>query len=319
VFAIHGAEIKPDRPHPGGWARCLPSEKRAKPAGEWNHYRVACDRGALKLAVNGKVVSGGSECKPRKGYICLESEGSECHFKNIKIHELPSSEDRGEQIADDEVAPLGQNHRALYNGLDLTGWKRDDGEANKLWQPQDWVLRFAGDADEVPSHLVSEEQFGDFELIVDWRFTGKSVQRRLPVLASDGKVAKDDGGKPVEQEVADAGQAAITFRGDYHLKLWCSPTGSGAIAQGPAAQAREINADVRIVPKEKADTALGGWNRTVLRCQDNRVSVEMNGALVVDRAKLDDPPERGPIGIHAGSPMEFANLLARPLDASDDR
>src|SRR5438093_9530418 len=71
VFAIHGATFVPDRPHPGGWMRCLPSELRAKPAGEWNHYRVESRDGRLTLAVNGKVVSGGSNCVSRKGYLCL--------------------------------------------------------------------------------------------------------------------------------------------------------------------------------------------------------------------------------------------------------
>ena len=35
VFAIHGATMKPDRPHPAGWRRCLPSELRAnrRPSG----------------------------------------------------------------------------------------------------------------------------------------------------------------------------------------------------------------------------------------------------------------------------------------------
>ena len=65
--------------------RCLPSEKRANPAGQWNHYRVTVNDGTIKLEVNGKEVSGGTKCKPRKGYICLESEGSECHFKNLRI------------------------------------------------------------------------------------------------------------------------------------------------------------------------------------------------------------------------------------------
>ena len=74
VFAIHGAVFKPMYPHPGGWMRCLPSERRAKPAGEWNHYRATCSNGVVQLAVNGKVVSGGSEAVYRKGYICLESE-----------------------------------------------------------------------------------------------------------------------------------------------------------------------------------------------------------------------------------------------------
>src|SRR4051794_17536675 len=38
VFSIHGATCKPDRPHPKGMERCLPSERRAKGANEWNHY-----------------------------------------------------------------------------------------------------------------------------------------------------------------------------------------------------------------------------------------------------------------------------------------
>jgi hypothetical protein len=99
VFAIHGATMKPDRPHPGGWMRCLPSERRAKPAGEWNHYRITCRDGVIKLAVNGKEVSGGSHCKPRKGYICLESEGGEIYFRNLRIQEFPSTHPAEDEIA----------------------------------------------------------------------------------------------------------------------------------------------------------------------------------------------------------------------------
>ncbi len=99
LFAIHGAKLTPDRPHPKGWPRCLPSERRAKPAGQWNHYRVSCRDGVISLAVNGKVVSGGSGCTPRKGYLCLESEGSEVHFRNIRIKELPSTNPKPEDVA----------------------------------------------------------------------------------------------------------------------------------------------------------------------------------------------------------------------------
>ena len=79
--------------------RCLPSERRSKPAGQWNHYRVVCNDGILKLAVNGKVVSGGSGCTPRKGYICLESEGSPVEFRNIRIKQLPSTNPKPQEIA----------------------------------------------------------------------------------------------------------------------------------------------------------------------------------------------------------------------------
>jgi hypothetical protein len=34
-------------------------------------------------------VSGGTECKPATGYLCLESEGSPIEFKGLRIRELP--------------------------------------------------------------------------------------------------------------------------------------------------------------------------------------------------------------------------------------
>src|SRR5437016_3995830 len=99
LFSIHGAHCKPDRPHPLGWERCLPNENRAKGGGEWNHYKVIANDGVIKLSVNGKEVSGISESRPRKGYLALESEGAECHFKNLKIKELPSTNPKPEEIA----------------------------------------------------------------------------------------------------------------------------------------------------------------------------------------------------------------------------
>jgi len=76
LFSIWGATCVPDRPHPDGWARCLPKEDHCKGEGEWNHYRVEGKDGRLTLAVNGHEVSGVSKCSPRKGYLALESEGS---------------------------------------------------------------------------------------------------------------------------------------------------------------------------------------------------------------------------------------------------
>ena len=89
LFSTQGATCVPDRPHPLGWARCLPSEYRAKGGGEWNHYKVVANDGAIKLHVNGREVSGVRSCRPRKGYLALESEGAECHFRNLRIRELP--------------------------------------------------------------------------------------------------------------------------------------------------------------------------------------------------------------------------------------
>ena len=70
VFSIHGAHLTPDRPHPGGWERCLPSERRAKPSPQWNHYKIICRDGTLKLEVNGAEVSGATDLTPRDREIC---------------------------------------------------------------------------------------------------------------------------------------------------------------------------------------------------------------------------------------------------------
>lgn len=156
VFSIQGATFTPDRPHPKGWMRCLPSERRARPAGEWNHYRVECRDGRITLAVNGKEVSGGSNCNPRKGFICLESEGSECHFRNIRIQELTPSRPPPPETPELDFI-------SLYTGVDLSGWKTDD---PGTWKANDWILESAANS----SPLWLEKHYEQFSLIFDWRF-----------------------------------------------------------------------------------------------------------------------------------------------------
>ena len=88
----------PDNPR-GNRSKSI--EKRCKGKGEWNKYIVVAVDGTVKLSVNGKFVNGLRESGRKKGYICLEAEGSEIHFRNIRIMELP-----GGVITEDEIAPL---------------------------------------------------------------------------------------------------------------------------------------------------------------------------------------------------------------------
>jgi len=96
LFGANGVETIPD--HPRG-NRSQSIEMRCKGKGEWNTYDVVAVDGTLKLAVNGKFVNGISGSSVKKGYICLESEGSEIHFRNIKIMELPPGVTSPEQTA----------------------------------------------------------------------------------------------------------------------------------------------------------------------------------------------------------------------------
>ncbi len=86
LFGVGGVEIVPENPR---GTRSKSIENRCKPRGEWNTYDVVCVDGTIKLSVNGKFVNGISQSTQRKGYMCLESEGAEIHFRNLKVIELP--------------------------------------------------------------------------------------------------------------------------------------------------------------------------------------------------------------------------------------
>jgi hypothetical protein len=311
LFSIHGAKFTPDRPHPKGWERCLPSERRANPAGEWNHYRVESRDGKITLAVNGKVVSGGSNCNPRKGYICLESEGSECHFRNIRIKELPSS-----NPPSSETAETPQGFKSIYTGIDLSGWKPDPGHRGH-WQAKDWTIDYDGKSDAEDKSLWTEKEYGDFELIVDWRFTRKPETKAVPVILPNGDYATNSDGSRKTAEVPDAGDSGIYLRGNSksQVNVWSWPIGSGEVwgYREDTNQPAAIRAAV--TPMLKADKPIGEWNRFRITMRGDRLTVVLNGKTVIDNAQLPGVPVRGPIALqHHGDPIQFANIYVRELN-----
>ena len=96
LFGANGLEIIPENPR---GKRSMSFEFRCKGAGEWNTYDVVAVDGVVKLSINGKFVNGVSQSTVRKGYLCLESEGSEIHFRNIRLLELPPGRVTPEQTA----------------------------------------------------------------------------------------------------------------------------------------------------------------------------------------------------------------------------
>jgi hypothetical protein len=96
LFGVGGVETQPDNPR---GTRSKSIEHRAKGRGEWNTYDVVCVDGVVKLSFNGKFVNGLSHATQKKGYLCLESEGAEIHFRNLRIVELPPGVTSAEQTA----------------------------------------------------------------------------------------------------------------------------------------------------------------------------------------------------------------------------
>jgi hypothetical protein len=89
VFPVGTSKMTPFAPTSPDGSRSFPSKRLSKGVGQWNHYYVRCINGEVRLWVNGEEVSGGTNCEPRTGYFCLESEGSPVEFRQLRIRELP--------------------------------------------------------------------------------------------------------------------------------------------------------------------------------------------------------------------------------------
>ena len=59
-----------------------------KPIGEWNSMEITCQADRITVKVNGQLVNQATNCNVTKGAICLQSEGTEVHFRNVLLQPL---------------------------------------------------------------------------------------------------------------------------------------------------------------------------------------------------------------------------------------
>jgi hypothetical protein len=89
VFNTGTAKMTPFEPTSPNGQRSFPRKNLSLGSPQWNHYYVRALNGEVRLWVNGEEVSGGKDCDPAHGYLCLESEGSPVEFKGLRLRELP--------------------------------------------------------------------------------------------------------------------------------------------------------------------------------------------------------------------------------------
>lgn len=89
VFPVGSSKMTPFPPVAPDGKRSFPSKNLSRGVEQWNHYYIRCINGEVRLWVNGEEVSGGTDCRPATGFLCLESEGSPVEFRNLRIRELP--------------------------------------------------------------------------------------------------------------------------------------------------------------------------------------------------------------------------------------
>ena len=227
--------------------------------------------------------------------------------------------------ASPEEAPEG--FTSLFNGRDLSGWKVPVGD-NGHWKVVDGVIDYDAQSEaKGDKNLWSLEEFGDFELIIEWRIKETTGFYNVPYVLPDGTYVKDENGKKLTHPIKNA-DSGIYLRGTSkaQLNIWCWPIGSGEVYgyRNDENQPAEVRAGV--TPKLNPDNPVGQWNRFHVTVKGDRLTVVSNGETIIEDAQLPGLPEKGAIALQhhggkrngefspASSLVQFRNIFVKRLD-----
>jgi hypothetical protein len=196
----------------------------------------------------------------------------------------------------DNMPPTG--FTALFNGKDLTGWQglvelperskltpeqleAKQKEANEKYLPHWTVKDGILTYDGKGQSLQTAKDYGNFELWVDWKIGPK-------------------------------GDSGIYLRGNPQVQIWDNPVGSGGLYNN---QKHPSN------PLKVTDKPVGQWNTFRIIMRGDKVTVHLNGELVVDDVPLENYwergkplPPKGPIELqHHGDRLWFKNIYIKEL------
>jgi hypothetical protein len=217
------------------------------------------------------------------------------------------------------AAPPPAGFTALFNGRDLAGWWGLGTEDPAKWRalpPAELAKKKADSLADIRKHwsvengelvndgeglyLTSEQDFGDFELRLEYRTVPK---------ADSGIYLR---GVP-QVQIWDTTKAGGKWGGDLGAEL-----GSGGLwNNGKFNPGRN--------PITHADKPLGEWNSFRVRMVGERVTIHLNDRLVVDHARLENyfdrkspVPRTGPIQLQThGGEIRWRNVFLREIPAAE--
>jgi HEAT repeat protein len=203
--------------------------------------------------------------------------------------------------------PSDEGFKPMFNGKDLTGWQglvenpvarakmkpselaKKQIEANKKitenWSVKDGCIWFNGKGD----NLCSVKEYGDFEMLVDWKITKE-------------------------------GDSGIYLRGSPQVQIWdTSRVQSGAQVGSGGLYNNQKNPSR---PLKVADNPVDEWNTFRILMVGEKVSVWLNGQLVVNNVILENYWDRnipifpkGPIELQAhGTNLAFRDIFVREIN-----
>jgi len=125
----------------------------------------------------------------------------------------------------------GDEWTSLFNGEDLSGWIVPEGDGGH-WQVKDGVIDYdAMSQAEGDKNLWTEEEFGNFQLQIDWRLTDTPfVNENVMLIRPDGTPQLDENGEIIRIAMPDS-DSGIYLRGmpKAQVNIWSWPVGSGEV------------------------------------------------------------------------------------------
>lgn len=201
--------------------------------------------------------------------------------------------------------------QSLFNGIDLTGWHVDvpaiDNNSDTInpFIVRDGLLVSLGDP---RGHLITDNEFENYRLEVEYRFAGEPGNCGVLVHASTPRALYDM--FPKSMEVQMEHQNA----GDF----WCiveditvpdmenrrGPKEEWGVTEGKARRIKKL--------VDGAEKPLGEWNNMVIECVVDVVKVWVNDVLVNEGYNCT--AHKGQIAIQAeGSEVEFRKVELTPI------
>jgi hypothetical protein len=182
-----------------GWLNNLARNRAARQTfrrGQWNHFRVEAIGDRIRTWINGVPAANLVDDMTARGFIALQVHaisaddpalrGAEVRFRRVRIlTENPAAHAKRQQPAPIEHSwldnRLTEHERAegwklLWDGRTTRGWRsaRSDGFPEAGWSIRDGLLNVAasdGSESRNGGDIVTEQEYSDFELQLDFRLT----------------------------------------------------------------------------------------------------------------------------------------------------
>jgi hypothetical protein len=298
---VHGYQMEVD-PTARGWSGGIydegrrdwlyipnfnPEGKKAFKMGEWNKYRIEAMGNTIRTWVNGVPTAHLIDDMTAKGFISLQvhaiygdmKEGMKIRWKNIRIQ---TTDLKSSPLDDCPVINLLQNNiseqekkqgfKLLFNGKDFTGWRgvHKPTMPEKRWVVLDGILSVnASDGSQTGNDIVTNEQFGAFELVFDFKLTEGANSGVKYFVNEDLNSAKADerSGIGLEYQVLDDEKHPDAKLGSV--------------------ENRTMSSLYDLIPRTKLDKRfqrkIGEWNQArVVVYPNNIVQHWLNGFKVVE-------------------------------------